>query len=111
MPVHDRERGRASSGGGVTMQAVSRRVVAGAVLSRAPRAWLLAIAVAACCLVAPGVAWGVVTVGSDLSSDEELLLDCPTAVPCTGVQTQLPGHQITSPIDGVVVRWRVGDGE
>jgi hypothetical protein len=61
--------------------------------------------------VFPTAASGAITVGSDLSSSADVLLSCPTAEPCTGVQTQLPGRQITSPIDGVVVRWRVGDGQ
>ncbi len=92
------------------MHPASRRVVGGGAPSRAPRARLLAIAATACFLVAPGGAWGAITVGSDLSSSGDVLLGCPTAEPCTGVQTALPGRQITSPIDGVVVRWRVGDG-
>src|SRR5690349_3278161 len=71
---------------------------------------LVAFATGACCLLVPGAAWGAVTVGSDLGTSDDFLLGCPTAEPCTGVQVQLPGHQIQSPIDGVVVRWRVGDG-
>ena len=29
---------------------------------------------------------------------------------CTGVQTVIPGRTTASPISGVIVRWRVGDG-
>jgi len=46
-----------------------------------------------------------VTIGSDLSVE-----GAPTPCPfgdCTVVQTVLPGRQVTSPIGGVVVRWRV----
>jgi len=99
------------------MQAVSHKVVARGGLSRTSRAGLVAIAMAASCLVGPAVAWSAVTIGSDLSSSEDVLLGCPTPAPCTAVQTQLPGHQFTSPIDGVIVpggwatgwgRWRCG---
>ena len=72
---------------------------------------VLVLVLALACAVFPTAASGAITVGSDLSSSADALLGCPTAEPCTGVQTQLPGRQITSPIDGVVVLWRVGDGE
>ena len=72
---------------------------------------VLVLVLALAFAVFPTAASGAMTVGSDLSSSADVLLGCPTAEPCTGVQTQLPGHQITSPIDGVVVRWRVGDGQ
>ena len=73
---------------------------------------LLAALMAAtiCLLFGPGSARAAVTIGSDLTSSDEVLLGCLIAEPCTGIQTALAGRQLTSPIDGVVVRWRVGDG-
>ena len=92
------------------MHPASSRKVARAPLARARRAGSVAVVAMACALFAPAAAGGAVTIGSDLGSSEEFLLSCPTTDPCTGVQNALPGRQITSPIDGVVVRWRVGDG-
>ena len=48
-----------------------------------------------------------VTIGSDLTVSEGTI-GC--GVPCTGVGTALPGRITESPITGVIVRWRVGDG-
>jgi hypothetical protein len=48
---------------------------------------------------------GAITIGSDLSS-----AGSPASCPfgdCTVAQTSLPGRQVASPIDGVVVLWRV----
>ena len=47
------------------------------------------------------------TIGSDLTASDGTT-GCGVA--CTGVGTALPGRTIASPITGVVVRWRVGDG-
>src|SRR4051794_36118445 len=48
-----------------------------------------------------------ITIGSDLTVSDGTA-SCDT--PCTGVGTAPPGPITTSPIKGVVVRWRVGDG-
>lgn len=48
-----------------------------------------------------------VTIGSDLSASDGPV-SCGTS--CTGVQVAIPGRTTASPISGVVVRWRVGDG-
>jgi len=56
-------------------------------------------------------AGAAVTVGSDLSRGNkppEEWVPCLTGDHnCTLVQTALPGRQLTAPIDGVVVRWRI----
>jgi Ca2+-binding RTX toxin-like protein len=51
---------------------------------------------------------GAVTIGSDLSGSIGTI-SCG-AEPCTGVQTALPGRVVQAPTNGVIVRWRVGDG-
>ena len=72
------------------------------------RGWVVLLCAAALVLaaaVSAPRASAAVTIGSDLSVE-----GAPTACPfgdCTVVQTVLPGRQVTSPIDGVVVRWRV----
>ena len=48
-----------------------------------------------------------ITIGSDLTVSDGTT-GC--GVSCTGVGTALPGRTTASPITGVVVRWRVGDG-
>lgn len=64
---------------------------------------LTTLAAAAVLLVAPSRAGAVVTIGSNLAS-------LPN-VGFTGTQTYsqaaLPGRQVSSPIDGVIVRWRL----
>jgi Ca2+-binding RTX toxin-like protein len=47
------------------------------------------------------------TIGSDLTASEGTTT---CGVACTGVVTAIPGRITASPISGVVVRWRVGDG-
>src|SRR4051812_32913285 len=61
----------------------------------------LALAVAA----SPGLA--ATTIGSDMTVSEGTL-GCFGS--CTGVQTVIPGRTTASPVTGVIVRWRVGDG-
>jgi Ca2+-binding RTX toxin-like protein len=48
-----------------------------------------------------------VTIGSDLSGATDQI-GCG-AEPCTAVQTVIPGRTVASPINGVVVRWRVAN--
>ena len=63
-------------------------------------------------LCAPGAALGSVTIGSDLthagSSDHNCDASGPNAG-CTIIETALAGRQLTDPLDGVIVRWRVRD--
>ena len=71
-----------------------------------PRRFLVLVpAVLLIALISPPVASGAVTLGSDLSTPGSPQ-SCPLDV-CTVVQTALPGRQVTSPIDGVIVVWRV----
>ena len=56
-------------------------------------------------LVAPPAAQPAVTIGSDLSTPGSPQ-SCAFG-DCTIVQNALPGRQVTSPIDGVIVLWRV----
>jgi hypothetical protein len=60
-------------------------------------------------LTVPGQASAAVTIGSDLSATDGAI-PCPGETSCTGVQVAIPGRTTASPITGVVVRWRVGDG-
>lgn len=92
------------------MDPTSSRWVARAPLVRPPRAGGIALTVIVGVLIAASPAPAATTIGSDLGSSGDILLDCPTTDPCTAAQTALPGRQVTSPIDGVIVRWRVGDG-
>lgn len=58
------------------------------------------------CLAAP--ANGAITIGSDLTKAPTLGLLCsPT---CTLYSPAIPGRDTASPIDGVVVRWRIRAG-
>jgi len=58
-------------------------------------------------LVAPSTASAVVTIGSDLAPDSgAFFAPCPGGNGCTATHTTLPGQQLSSPIDGVIVRWR-----
>ncbi len=58
-------------------------------------------------LALPGTTSGAVTIGSDLAPDPVAGLGCGGLQPCTVANTLIPGAQVTSPTDGVVVRWRV----
>jgi Ca2+-binding RTX toxin-like protein len=62
-------------------------------------------------LATPAMSGAAVTIGSDLAAPADDTVFCAPdpAIVCTGVQTALPGRQITSPIDGVIVRWRMRD--
>ena len=54
-----------------------------------------------------------VTLGSDLTTEPTNLFDCSSTTStrgCLFVQDVLPGHQLSSPFDGVVVRWSVRMG-
>jgi hypothetical protein len=57
-------------------------------------------------LAAPSGVSAAVTIGSDLSAAGSNTL-CESD--CTLSQTTLPGRQLVSPIDGVVVRWRLAN--
>jgi hypothetical protein len=61
--------------------------------------WLAALAL-------PASAGAVTTIGSDLSSDKTVPYDYG-GVSYTLSQNALPGRPVSSPINGVVVRWRV----
>jgi len=71
------------------------------------RMWLATGCLAAVMLAVPAVSRAAVTIGSDLSPEVMFAGTCDGAVPCTVTNTALPGRQIVSPNDGVVVRWRV----
>jgi hypothetical protein len=66
---------------------------------------LAIVAAVAGSLWTPGAANAATTFGSDLDLAPNLA-SCIQS-PCTVANTTLPGAQLTSPIDGVVVRWRV----
>jgi hypothetical protein len=53
----------------------------------------------------PSKAGAAVTIGSDLTPDPMNSVACIGA--CTKANTANPGQQVSSPIDGVVVRWRL----
>src|SRR5262249_5699698 len=64
---------------------------------------------AAACLAltaAPAADANVVTLESPLTASFGTF-NCMSSMPCTFVQTALPGAKLTSPVDGTVVRWRV----
>jgi RTX calcium-binding nonapeptide repeat (4 copies) len=61
---------------------------------------------AAAALVAPATGQAAITIGSDLAPDPVNAGTC-LAGSCTAANTALPGQQVTSPIQGVIVRWRV----
>jgi hypothetical protein len=63
-------------------------------------------AVAGALLAIPGQAGAAVTIGSDLAPDP-VNSACGGPGACTIANTALPGQQITSPTNGVIVRWRV----
>ena len=56
-------------------------------------------------LAGTGQAQAATTIGSSLTATPNTTLSCPGS--CTFSQRTLPGRQVTSPIDGVVVRWRI----
>jgi hypothetical protein len=59
-------------------------------------------------LALPAQVPAATTIGSNLAGSSDLVTSCLTGDGnCTLVQTALPGRQVTSPLDGVVVRWRV----
>ena len=62
-------------------------------------------------IIGPGAAQAAQTVGSDLNgaATEGWACSDNPADTCTFVQTVLPGRAVASPIDGVIVRWRVRD--
>jgi hypothetical protein len=69
----------------------------------------LAATVVAVAALAPAGASAAVTIGSDLSATANTNL-CSAGEPCTYSQYSLPGRQVTSPVDGVAVRWRIKSG-
>jgi len=61
-------------------------------------------------LVFPARAPAATTLGSDLTVTPNAGTVCSVTPPpstCTFTQTVLPGRQVTAPVDGVIVRWRV----
>ena len=70
---------------------------------------VIAASLAALALAAP--AQGATTIGSGLNSRANLSIACGTPGEaqsiCTTAQTELPDRPVTSPIDGVIVRFRV----
>jgi hypothetical protein len=75
--------------------------------SRSRIAFLLAGCAGALAMLAPAVAQGAVTIGSDLSRQPNSAFSCPSFGTCTTAQTNLVGRQTTVPQKGVIVRWRV----
>ena len=75
----------------------------------AARRWSLVVVVVASVAFAgaAGEASASVTIGSDLTAATEHGGDCLNGDPCTWANSDLPGHTITAPFSGVVVRWRV----
>jgi Ca2+-binding RTX toxin-like protein len=65
----------------------------------------LSAAVVLLALASPAPA--AITIGSDLTASDGT---DACGVACTGIVTAIPGRTTASPITGVVVRWRVGDG-
>ena len=61
-----------------------------------------------------GSTQAAVTLGSDLATEPTIGLGCPTGTGrgCLFVTDVLPGRELVSPYDGVILRWRVrlGDG-
>jgi hypothetical protein len=73
------------------------------------RSWV-AVAAGLVALAVPASASAAVTIGEDTStSSGEGFLGCSlnSTEPCTFVQLQHPSRSFVSPIDGVIVRWRV----
>ncbi len=52
-----------------------------------------------------------VLVGDALQSSKTADLDCPVGPDCSVIQTAAPSRQWTAPFDGVILRWRVKDGD
>jgi hypothetical protein len=68
----------------------------------------LSAAVVLLALASPAPA--AITIGSGLTASDGTSECAEGGAACTGVVTAIPGRTIASPITGVVVRWRVGDG-
>jgi hypothetical protein len=71
---------------------------------------LIAVAVGLAALAVPAAAHGAVTIGSDLKPGEPIAGAACGTGPCTSINAVLPDAQKTSPIDGVIVRWRLRQG-
>jgi hypothetical protein len=67
-----------------------------------------ALAVVLAALLVPASASAATTIGSDLAAVPDFDFTCPAD--CTVAFRTLPGHQVTAPFDGVIVRWRIGVG-
>jgi uncharacterized repeat protein (TIGR01451 family) len=63
-----------------------------------------AMALLVLCACVPASSVGAVTIGSDLSATPTTFEMCFNG--CT-LRSNIPGRQVTSPIDGVIVRWRL----
>jgi hemolysin type calcium-binding protein len=91
--------------GGTMVELDSRR------RTSARRPWSYVAVVLVATLALCSAADAAVTIGSDLSrgtAPPENWVPCLTGDHnCTLVQTVLPGRPLTSPIDGVMVRWRI----
>jgi hypothetical protein len=74
------------------------------VLKVPKRVLVVVLSLIAAVVFAPS-AGAAVTLGSDLSQPAADGVACSTS--CTVVQSGLPGRTITSPLDGVIVRWRI----
>jgi hypothetical protein len=68
---------------------------------------VLGLLAATLALAVPASASGAVTIGSDLAPDPDIAPGCTGIDACTVANFSHPGLQVSSPIDGVVVRWRV----
>src|SRR5215203_4672234 len=70
------------------------------------RFWSVAF-VAGVALAVPAQAGAEVTIGSDLAPNPGNADPCNPDAACTISNSVLSGASLTSPLDGVVVRWRV----
>jgi hypothetical protein len=74
------------------------------------RSWV-GVAVGLAILAAPAPAAAVTTIGSDLTATPVGGSACGFSLgSCTIANRVIPGRQVTSPFDGVIVRWRIRIG-
>jgi hypothetical protein len=73
----------------------------------APVVAIVATALTAIAVAAPATAGAAITVGNDLSPAPTVADPCESTATCTISNTALPDDDPSSPINGVVVRWRV----
>jgi hypothetical protein len=77
--------------------------------ARAARRATACLAACAAILILPPESRGAVTIGSSLQLPPTTTVNCSTA--CGFIQLELPGRQVTAPIDGIIVRFRLYDSE